>query len=92
MAVFSFGCGLRYAAYSRLEINKMIKAIGGEDEEIVLAIANSSLNILLRNKELVLLSGKYELSKEGLKRITDLLKYRWSSNIILDEVKSCCIK
>lgn len=70
-----------------LEINEMIKAIGGEDEEIVLAIANSSLNILLRNKELVLLSGKYELTKEGLKRITDLLRHRWPSNIILDKLR-----
>ena len=70
-----------------LEINKMIKAIGSEDEEIVLAIANSSLNILLRNKELMLLSGKYELTKEGLKRFTNLLKHQWPRNIILDKLR-----
>jgi len=71
----------------KIEINKMIKAIGGEDEETVIAIANSSLNILLRNKELILFSGKYELTKEGLKRITDLLKYQWPRNIILDKLR-----
>lgn len=72
---------------SMLEINKMIKAIGGDDEEIVSVIANSSLNILLRNRELILLSGKYELTKEGLKRFTDLLKYQWPRNIILDKLR-----
>jgi hypothetical protein len=41
----------------------------------------------LRNKELILLSGKYELTKEGLKRITDLLKHQWPGNILLDKLR-----
>jgi len=73
---------------TKANIIQMIRSISKEAEDTVMAIVNSSLNILLRNKELLLRSGQYELSKEGLRRIQGILKYKQRlTNVMLDKLR-----
>jgi hypothetical protein len=71
----------------KADIIKMISSIGNETEETVWAITNASLNILLRNKELLLRSARYELTKEGLRRIQGILKYRRRVTKVIDKLR-----
>lgn len=60
----------------RKVLNNMIQAVQVQPlkKKEVVTIVISSLNILLRNEEVILQGGKYRLTKEGLKRFRAILK------------------
>ena len=58
----------------REALNSMIHAAQAQPPEDITAIVTSSLNILLRQQEVILQDGKYGLTKQGLERLRRVVK------------------
>ena len=55
-------------------LDDVMQAVGVHHSETITIIVTSSLNILLRQREVILQDGKYRLTREGLERLRLTMK------------------
>lgn len=55
-------------------LNNLIQVLQKQPLENIITIVSCSLNILIRNNEVVLEDGKYRLTKRGLERLRQIMK------------------
>ena len=69
---------------------EMVKAVQSDSLENVITIVTSALNILLREKDVILQEGKYRLTENGLEKIQKTVKLEAEGSKIrnaLDEIR-----